>query len=472
MNFHEVRQRVFEKTPVFKRIIETSGKMSLNAYFSGSIQAPCLVLEERKNELLHVVEDLLCPLIGVDSAAEARNELAERYAVSTADHHGPLAHPFFFSCHVAQAAALAQSTYRYLFVFSCAGISLNNSSFPRGLLFHDDNLALVRAPFFSLKHRRESVYALRSYTKEGVKEIVGHVNRAQLVPIFRDRLLTAVGEIYASEQVLSMVRYADQVTATNFALWKKLPGQLAKNFISLSQEDIVVDLLVRYHLGHGTLLEKMFIEPEMLSAFETCFNGVTGAFLAEKKHGTLLVWALREGERMALWRSGNELVSEDGTYRIELTTECLRAAFIQKKLLPSMALSFVVLSFYYGLTCGGGFSQVNYLTDMKHAYLRFLEFVHASPEEKSVVSRSETERLTADISHIFLEKHNQRVSATPLDFIACENTDTESRLKELSESCTLSEAIDQLIPELYRILYRTPLSVCAPKFSFPSTLYA
>ncbi len=473
MDFNELRQKVFEKTPVFGRIMKEYGHVSLQHYFSRSVSAPCLVAEDRKNELLSVVEERLRLALGPVIAAEACRELRERYAVSTADHHGPLAHPFFLSCHLAQSAALSRGTYRSIFVFSCGGVSLNNSSFPRGLLVHSPELDVVRLPLFSLKHRHESVYGLRGYTPKELESVLKHIHEHESFSAdSKERLLGLVTEVYGGQRVPSGAYYADQITATNHALWKKIPGQEDYHFIMLQQEDVVVDLLVRYHLGRGTLFEKLFTSPQVLVSFEVCFDGILGAFSRENGQGTVLVWARVGGERMALKHVGNELVSDGGAYRVPLESETLREAFLQKELLPSMALSFMVLSFYYGLTCGGGFSQVNYLSDMRQAYLRFLEHSGISGDEGLVAADIETDRLTAETAYVFLSNHENQVPTTALDLALYKTADTSCYLKELSEYCTLAEAIDQLMPEFYRILYHESPPLSAPNFAYLSALYA
>lgn len=473
MNFNELRQKVFEKAPVFGQIVEKFGHVPLQRYFSRSLSAPCLVSDSRKNELLSVVEERLRVTIGPAAAAEVTQELSERYAVSTADHHGPLAHPFFLSCHLAQSAALSRGLYRSIFVFSCGGVSLNNSSFPRGLLVHTPELDLLKLPLFSLKHRHESVYGLRSYTH---KELVAVYKHIQQIDSFstevKERLLGTTTEVYGAQNVLSETYYADQITATNYALWKKIPGQEEYNFIMIQQEDLVVDVLVRYHFGRGTLFEKLFTSPQVLASFEVCFDGILGAFSREHAQGTVLVWARVGGERVALKHVGNELVSAEGEYRVPLESESLREAFLQKELFPSMALSFMVLSFYYGLTCGGGFSQVNYLTDMRQAYLRFLEHSGTSSDEGLVAADIETDRLTAETAYVFLSNKQSQVPTTALDIALYQTVDTSCYLKELSEYCTLAEAVDQLMPEFYRILYHESPEVSAPKFAYLSALYA
>lgn len=471
MDFEQVRQQVFAKKPLFKQTIDRYGSWSLRDYFSHISSAPCLVPEERRKELLAVLKEKIASFFGKDIAEAAVGELAERNFVSTADHHGLLAHPFFLSCHLAGSSALQETNYRYQFVFSCAGISLNNSSLPRNFLVHDENFEFLKFPFFSLKERHKSIYACEKYTHNSVetiqKKIVAHHGFSSSQRI---KVLDLLWEIFGAPQVLSASSFSDQITLVNYHLWSQLPGVGETKLIFLSQEELVVDLLVRFHLGKHTLLDQLFGERSVLDAFEETFDGLVGAFSKKDSSGTLLVWGLVNGERRSLWRKNNELVTLDGTYRLPLTPEDVRQAFLKKEIMPSMALSFIVLSFYYGLVCGGGFSQVNYLTDLKEAFLNFLTKLSVFSNEEKNAAHLTTDRFTGEINYIFLEEESRRCAATALDLILYQADSTGQVLSELTHKCSLSAAIDQMIPELYRIIYHELPPAIVPPFPHPSVL--
>lgn len=475
MDFSAVRQRVLTKTPVLRRIIEEAGTLPLATYFLRTLVAPCPVALERKTELLSVVYEKLTALFGRAVAQEACQELSERYSVSTADHQGPLTHPFFFSCHLAQAAALRSTNYRSIFVLACSGISLNNSSFPRGLLFHNEQLELERLPFFSLKYRHHVVYGMPAFVQSDIANIQPLIKQVPHVGVNRrERLSTIVKEVWeppTSEVATSTNYYNDQISRANYALWKRLPGQADNHFISLAQEEVAAELLVKFHFGHDTLLERVFIDKETRAGFLAAFEGKTGAFTAKGRHGTVLAWALVNNERIGLWNVGNELVSADGSQRFALTAAMLKQAFQEKKLLPSMALTFMVVSFYYGLSCGGGFLQVNYLAELHTAYCFLLEKIGAPPTEVARSKQVVTDRFVADISYLFLSNHGRLVPATPYDILLYGTSDMTEKLLRLADECTLGEAFDQLVPELYQILYRAPCPVLAPFFAHTPLLY-
>jgi D-alanine-D-alanine ligase-like ATP-grasp enzyme len=124
-----------------------------------------------------------------------------------------------------------------------------------------------------------------------------------------------------------------------------------------------------------------------------------------------------------------------------------------------MLLSFIVMSFYYGLTCFGGFSQIAYLPEMQKAYLSFLDELEifdalgkkfAWQEEKNIAAAVDTDRFCSDIVFNYVSKK----PATIVDLIKPGRPE-EIWLKVLNRAkrITLKQAIMPMFPEFYKILY-------------------
>ncbi len=255
--------------------------------------------------------------------------------------------------------------------------------------------------------------------------------------------------------------YGDQVTRTNYALWKKIPGQKDTNLVYLEQESIANALLLNYHMNDDTLLTKLLTDERYLNAFEKYFDGIRGAFSSEENRGTVLFWAIRDHERKKLTRTGTTLRSEDGTYEISLTKKTIAHALEKKELMPSMALTFIILSFYYGLTCGGGFSQVNYLTRMKDAYLKLLEEM-GHPEELPQVTSIKTDFFCGEFVFATMSNKKRTAHASSTDLIMYGGEETGNQLHELAKICTLASAVDEMMPEYYKILYGKETDLVPP----------
>lgn len=472
MDFHELRDAVFAEKPMLRHVIERQGNLSLFDYFAKSIVSPVVVPKDRQTELLGVLREIIARLVDPLVADTAIEQLRQHYYVSTADHHGPLGHPFFVNSHLAQSIANQAHGLSCIVVLSCGGISLNNSSFPRGLLLHTRTLTEERLPLWSLKDRHHPVYGLPAYTRDHIHELREKIIRLPL-PI-RDRhcLLSLTDEVYGAPPVFSYQWFAEQSTYTNYHLWKRIPGQEDMHLLHLEQEDIVAELLCRYHLADETLVHTLILTKDGLDAFEQYFNGIRGAFSTTESRGTFLFWGIHDGQRVALYRRGERLVSRDATIDLPIEPESVSQALRTKTIMPSMALTFIVLSFYYGLRSGGGFSQINYLTEMKTAYDKVLNHMGGNQAEKEGLARIDTTYFCGEFVFSTLKNLEKTVHATSIDLVLYGDGATAANLQALARSCTLAEGIDQMMPEFYKIITGKWPSISAPAFPYASCLYA
>jgi hypothetical protein len=156
---------------------------------------------------------------------------------------------------------------------------------------------------------------------------------------------------------------------------------------------------------------------------------------------------------------------------VELSSKSLHDGLVGGELIPSMALTFIVLSFYYGLRCGGGFSQVSYLPDMQRRYGQMLKAMGASVAAIEVAESVATGYLAADFACLQIATNKGRSGATTFDFLLYQTPQTAEQLTTLLHSCTLGEAVDQLMPEFYKILFHENPGVAAPA-TFSPILYA
>jgi hypothetical protein len=95
----DVKQFVFEKRPALKQIIENNGSLSLYEYasrFYHGTDSDNALFKKRKSEFLDILHNFTEKKFGSAIARETVESLQKNYCVSTADHHGPLGHPFFF----------------------------------------------------------------------------------------------------------------------------------------------------------------------------------------------------------------------------------------------------------------------------------------------------------------------------------------------------------------------------------------
>ena len=447
LSFDAIRKTVLDAKPVLAQVLEEHGSESLLEYFKQGPQGSASVPEDRKDEFLSVFRDMTARIVGNVAAESATRELSESWYVSTADHHGPLTHPFFFNSALMQAAANRAAGKRTVVVLSCAGISVDNSSFPRGFLVHDEQLRQLRLRLVSRTESSQPVYSLSAYRHKEIASLKNQIDASSLSFALKLNLIESVLPIYASSEALSFSRYGEQMTYSNFYLWKLLPGQHDTDLIYLEQEALVAQLIVRHHLEAETVISELLTDARWQETFEQEFDGIAGAHSIEKGNGTFLFWGIEDSKRVALKR-GDERISSRSRIREGLETGTL---------MPSMSLTYCVLAFYYGINCGGGFSQVNYLTYMKEAYVRLLSKYDASGEERTMLVGVETRFFCGEFVLATLGAGAELVSATPLDMYLYSNGETEGLLDMAMRAHTLRGAVDAIMPELYKIVTGKPV---------------
>jgi hypothetical protein len=218
--------------------------------------------------------------------------------------------------------------------------------------------------------------------------------------------------------------------------------------VSLNQEEITNRLLRKYHLYGQTELTTFLFDAETLARIETAFEGLPSAFSKKDLRGTFLFWyfPIESKKRIALWLDGKHLVSADGVHRIPLTPESLDTLLEQKLLIPSMMLSLVTLSFYYGIKCLGGFSQVNYLTWFDKAYRDVLNQPQSAGDEF-------TQGFCGEFLIGFLKTTAALTPATGIDFVIHADDTAWKRFESVLMHLSLRDVHSLMLPELYRVVY-------------------
>ncbi len=465
--FRQLKAAVLAKRPVLGEILERHGREPLHHY-ALNFSRPALTppRPERQVELITIIEDETTKRLGPAVGASVARQLRQHYSVSTADHHGPMVHPFFLSSNLLAAVPLVEAPdpdHENVIVLACANVSLENSSFPRGVVMTSlasGRPVMQRLPFFSTHIRPSLICRLKGYTRDDLRKARSQLQSKQDTGSLTKDEVRWVGrlleELYDQPDVLSAETYSDQVTKTNFRLWQRyFPEDVAApNLVYLELETIVTRLLLEHHLRQNTTIHRMLFDPRTQGAMEH-FEGILGAFSRDEQLGTYLFWGVPEGakHRLRLWRDGNRLVSTDGRYSIALTPDALETALNAKELVPSILLDFTLLACYYGLQCNGGFSQVNYLTLMKEAYCRLAAEIGDDASLTAAVA-VETKVLCGDITVAFLTgSDDSLVPATGLDLLRFGQADAWARFVENTKTVTLEAALNPMFPDFYKIIY-------------------
>ncbi len=467
--YKKLTSAVFATKPVLREIVETQGSVSLYDYAHDYIRvSPPHPLPNRKQEFLQTFQTETAKRVGADIALSATKQLEQYYTVSTADHHGPICHPFFLNSNLVAAAPYVDATdplLQNVIVLPCGNVSLNNSSFPRGILFTalgtGGNAKQQKLSFLPSNSHAYTIFGFRPYQKQEVEKMYKllreRVSSGEVSKEVGDRVQGIIKEIYDQPDVLAMESFSDQMTKTDVLFWKKLFGShagKAPNLVYLEQETLVVELLYQYHLDHDTEISRILFNDAVSQLAIKHLDGRQGAFSLKERTGTFFFWALTEdGRRIQLWKNGRVLTSDDGVYTFELTPRAIRSALMEGKIMPSMTMVYSVLCFYYGVSCLGGFSQVNYLTALKEGWIEYLTEA-GSPESAHVAELASTRQLCGDVTVAFLKSPDGTLpQATGLDLMLYGNDTTWPTIYEMSKQLTIEEALAPTMPEFYKIIY-------------------
>lgn len=469
-DFERLKQAVFLKRPVLGEIMKANGQKSVFEYVKSYVARKYQPLNlDRQAELIEVVKEETATKLGDRVAESVGAQLKDYYYVSTTDHYGPMYHPWVFNFNLITSAVYLEESARNLknvINLACSNVSLNNFAFPRGFAFHSDMTGENKLNRFSLlpsNAHSNAVYGFRAYTADEVvkvkKLLHEAVQKKQIRPEEEQKAVTLVEEIFADKDNLKCTNYADQITYANSTIWKKvLPNTRKKiNFVYLEQEVIVARLLIEKHLYEKTTISRIIFDQKSEELLIKYFAGLPEMFSRRDKLGTYLFWAQpkagKAGNRLRLWKDGNFLVSEDGSYKVELAPEALERALKSKELIPSVLLTFMVLCFYYGLKCFGGLGQINYLPLLKEAYVKMQKDLGRF-ESAGACATTETDNLGGEVTvALASSKVNGTAPATSFDFMIYGNEKTWPTFVEQSKILTLEEAILPMFSEDYPMLY-------------------
>lgn len=468
-SFGAMKDIVLERRPILREIMAKCGTMSLMdyavKYFDVNTNP---VLELRKEELLSVVSEHLARDFDPATVQGVLDQLREYYVVSTSDHHGPVTHSFFLNSNLIMATAGSRLPHpiRYAIAFSTSNIYMNNSSLPRGTIMHSVNeaghLTEHRFNFFSKQSRTSVVWNYPPYVAQDVQDILDELKKENQKGCIDDatyeRASALFREVYLESDALASPTYTGQVSRSNLLLWdryftsSRMPSP-APRLIYLEQKAVVADLLRRHHLTESTELHEILFNPQFSFYLRNYFHGLQGTFTDTGDRGTYLFWAFPEGDskRHPLrLEDGKRLVTEDGTWSVDLAPEAIGRALEEHKLVPGLLLSYITLAMYYGLKCLGGFNQVNTLTQAKNGYIKMCADL-GRYKSIEACARVQTKEIGDGLMIAFLSSPDgQTVPAMGLDLALYGGEDTWGNLVKMMETTTVEESIAPQMPDIYR----------------------
>ncbi len=466
-HFARLKEKVFEKRPILAEIMQKQGQESLYELVENYIYEPQIAIpEERKQQAIGIIASEIKRLLGDEVAESAKRQLEKYYYLSTTDHHTFITHPSYINDNVLTMLPLIETPrpdLENIIVLSSGNISFDNFTFPRGLLLSTstkDQTYHNQLVFYSRKVRPFSIFNHPGYGQEGIdmakKRLEEWLRSGIINQKYVEKINIILDEIYTKPQMLKFSLASDQITVANYNLWQRFFPKKMPNLIFIEQGDIVNKLLLNYHLYSDTPINRILFDKKTRSLFQKHFNGISSAFSVEDKIGTFLFWGYPKNQkyRVQLWEKDGKLVTDDGSFEIELTPDAIAKAIQEKELFPVTALSFSLLNFYYGLRLIGGMSQTTYLTQMKEAYARMQEEIDAQTNIDYKNIETKTLAFNRSILVSLSSHDNSLVEATGIDLILYGNENTYSHILKQAKEITLQEAIDRVMPIIYHMFTR------------------
>lgn len=470
--FEKLKEAIWKRRPILAEIMKKHGDDSLYNYVQDFLDVNISpLLDERRHELIEVAAELIKTRLGEEVAKGVAAQLTKFPLVSTADHHGPITHPFFLNSNIITAIPFIESAdpvLKYLISFSFASISVNNSSYPRGIVFHggdDGTKGFIKLPILPDRLKMSVVYGVPSYANEDIEKAKHQLqkkqNSGEVTPERAAKIADALTEHFGSKDIMEAANFASQTTKMNFNLWPAIFSESKKkehipDLIYIEIETIVRELLIKFHLNNPkSLLHRVLFDEKYQKLSLELFNNIPGGFSIENDWGSYMFWGLDEKfHRVRLVLKDGKLCSPSGEHVYELTPLSIANALKNGKIFPGMLLCYLVVSLYYGMKCLGGFSQVNDLTFLKNAWGKMLEQIGEKEELKAVLP-VQTKELGGDGMVLAYLKDNEQklVPATAIDMLIEKKEAGIKEYIELSRKITLMEAMSPLFPEIYNILY-------------------
>ncbi len=460
MHLHATREEIFVRRPEFGRIFDTWGERTLLEYYQHNFAS----LTPPSDAVLDTIETEVATVLGDTIGSRARAAVAKSAWVNTADHHGLLHHPYFYTAALARSHHTVRQEQTATVTLPFGGISLSNDSFPRGFSFHDPAANLHRIFFKSLRDRRLPVYALTPMSRAEFLHEQARTHSLPLAPEAKLRLNYFFEAALADVRTWSQDTFSRQLTVLNAVLWQVLFADTRGDFIYLQIDDIANRLLHDRHLINDTPIHKLLFTPAWRQTYIELFAGISGAHTDTS--GTHFFWYIDQNQRTrrSLFIHGNALVTAEGDIEIPLEPERIAALLQARELMPGTTLILLLLQGVEGLTCGGGPSQLEYLSETMHAWATLL----ARQGGRAATITPTTHIWCADntLCTITTKTTIDTKLATLFDILLY--TDNASAFVDTAlETTTLGDTIDAMIPTLYT-MYTKQASHCTDTTRVPT----
>lgn len=412
---HTCLDRVRKSLPAVDRVLTRYGHLSLLEYlkqFPVTVKPPF----QCRKPLFHLVYRYISPLLGAATARRTVEDFATHPLVLTTSHHGVdyYAQTLQSRLILALRNASRLSPVRTIVVFACGNIPLNNLTYPRGLLFYrltagEWEAAPRRLPVFPHRLKRSMVSVAPAWDStmlgQARPRLDSMIRQGRVAPEVGLAARTLLAEDYPAAALQAHPDYSTQAVVLNCLIWRKLFAGAVEppELIYLELEKVAsgllsLDLTNPLSLAWGVLFDKGLRERvlteldgvrgcwdlDLLSRGSGVTDGETGRSAAGQPCGTVFFWGVDQGGRrvpldlqtLAPGRAVLRGMNDAGTVQeIPCSPHDIAHALQNRRLVPSLFTSFLVIAFARGVCCIGGYFQGDYLPAMQRGLAAALQSI-------------------------------------------------------------------------------------------------
>lgn len=448
---------VCARSPVVERTLNGYGEFSLADYLRQTLLISESPLQSR-NDLYEVIYRYAAPLLGDNVAVKTAQELAAFPAVLTANHHGVdfLAQSVQGSLIFSLRKVNAKSA-KTVPVFACGNISLNNPTYPRGLLLYiADRHAIeiklpIRLPVFLDRHKRKSVSVVGPFDSDMLaktqRQLSMLVRNEQITPALAETVATILREDYQDSAVMKLESYSRQAVVLNNRIWKRCfsePEQ-APELIYLELEKIASMLLNVDLNNEDSLIWQVMFNSSLrakvlahLDGVRACWNRgklvkrvsqiLDNNYVSLSGSGTIFFWAvdaagwripllLTEGSDHRVALQGRD--EQGQLWSIPFTPKDILDGLQAGRLLPSLFTCYSTIGFARGISCCGGYFQAEYLAGMQRGLINALHESVGCAEYAEYLSQVPSDIYLSGMQAIMrIQDKDLLLPAGPIEIIA------------------------------------------------------
>lgn|GEM_PF-3014713 len=317
-------------------------------------------------DLAKLAADYTATLLGEETGAEIFDAL--RFCVlHTADHHGGMYSAQTLQGDLLYGELLKQMGYggTHTPLFSGSHVELGNSTYARGICCYGNDSDRQELPLRRKRDINRMVTVTAGYDEALLERMENRLRKDAEAGLYHPEqiglLNDIISRIYKDPGILSMDRYADQITL----IGEKLSGELfsdtdSRRLVYIEVEELVRKLMARELKDESTMLWHLFYDPgvfEKLNA-ERTEDGIPLSCMllrgVDAKGRRINININETGKLEGMDHAGNH-------FEYPSDPAALAGLLEARSLIPYGLTTAVILCFERGYTWTGGYFQALYL---------------------------------------------------------------------------------------------------------------